>query len=169
MRKAKTKSSAALLRHVRRKHLLIIGAFVLVFVGFGSTFVYRSEAASCIAVTLRQGSSGWCVSVLQDSLQMMSNHYGGENVAWPGRADGLFGYNTYQSVRTFQSTTRIPVTGIVYAYQGGGTTWPELCSDLHYIHNIFVQGGSKYQYQRNEAYTDYQWLGCSTPYGNFTE
>ena len=162
--------SSRLLR-MGRGNLAVVAAFILVFAGFGAWFVYRSEAASCINLTLQRGSSGWCVSVLQDSMQVLSHHYGGEVVAWPGTVDGIYGYNTYQSVRTFQSAIigQTNPSGAIIAIQSGGKTWPEVCFDLNYAHSIYVNGGSQYSYWRGRSYTDYQWLGCASVYGNFSK
>lgn len=55
--------------------------------------------------TVRRGSRGVYVCVLQDSLMALGYNTGG--------LDGVFGNNTYNSVRNFQSTRGLVVDGIV--------------------------------------------------------
>jgi len=66
---------------------------------------------------VRQGSRGVYVCVLQDSLINLGYNTGG--------LDGVFGTNTYNSVRNYQRTRGLTVDGIV-----GNSTWNSLMSEV---------------------------------------
>ena len=152
MPKAKTKTSS-LQSHIRRisnNKLILLAAFVLVFVGFGSWVVYRTEAANCTYsyLSAAAGSRGWCVTVLQDSLGIAHQLYG--NVPAPAK-DGIYGTQTATSVWYYQKYhTDVKASGAM-----NPATWSFMCSTLSYYHR-----NGKYLYFRNEAGTDYTWLGC---------
>ena len=66
---------------------------------------------------VRNGSRGVYVCILQDSLMTLGYNTGG--------LDGVFGTNTYNSVRNFQSTRGLVVDGVV-----GVNTWNRLMTEV---------------------------------------
>lgn len=71
--------------------------------------------AGCTKITLRQGSSGGCVKILQTAL----NNLVGAGLA----TDGQFGSNTNSAVRRYQAANGLSVDGIV-----GPQTWGAITS-----------------------------------------
>lgn len=80
---------------------------------------------------LRSGDSGSLVSMAQLALRR-SGFYG-------GRLDGIFGTQTLQAVRYFQSANRIPVDGII-----GQRTWMLL--------EKYIKGYFRYRLRRGDTY-----------------
>jgi|GEM_PF-2254961 len=98
-------------------NLALVAAFIVIFVGFGSFFVYRSEAAgtACAWTTLSIGMSGQCVA---DAEQMLHNiginpgmtylHFSdvpqlGYDTSAGWHADGIFGSGMQQQVKYYQT------------------------------------------------------------------
>ncbi|MBL8159960.1 peptidoglycan-binding protein [Candidatus Saccharibacteria bacterium] len=74
--------------------------------------VGQSEAsASCRSKTLKQGSTGSCVKVVQKYFGL--------------KQDGIFGKNTKAKVVAFQQGFKLSADGIV-----GPKTWSKMCSVL---------------------------------------
>jgi|ERR1700683_814260 len=145
------------LRAIGRFNLSIVAAFVLAFVGFGTWYVSRSEAAGTPCVELSYsyspGTYKVCVVWLQRALQQ-ENYYLGSSVPSPGAADGYFGTATRNSVWWYQYNQmgHQYASGVVTAK---GSTWIDLCSDLyHYQHN----------YGSSTSGTIYNTIGCSLIY-----
>ena len=74
------------------------------------------DATTCAAKTLRQGSKGTCIAVLQDYLALR-----GRPVAETDRSSSTFGQSTFDKVKEFQYSRSISVDGIV-----GSQTWGQL-------------------------------------------
>ena len=93
-----------------RAHLNVLAAFVLVFVGFGSWFVYHSEASAwyCAQHIYYQNEPGtyhgYCVYQLQTFLNAFHSSYlgGVSGVPSLGRPDGIYGPKTAAAVAKFQ-------------------------------------------------------------------
>lgn len=113
--------------------MLIVGAFILVFVGLGTFYIGKSEALighDCMARTYSYAPYNyyWCVAQLQTALQIEHSHHGSA-VPSPGTADGRFGGNTLTSLKYFESN-------VVHEYPDGtvtawGAVWRRLCSDTN--------------------------------------
>jgi peptidoglycan hydrolase-like protein with peptidoglycan-binding domain len=141
------------LQKLGRANLIIIGVFVLTFVGLGTFYVARSEAAGhdCVVRTYRYAPSNyyWCVQQAQRSLSDLSMWI---PVRSPGYADGYFGGNTLSAVKSFQSyyntqsSIKLTVDGVL-----GRNTWTSICLKLS--QNKY----NNYNLVNNQMYND----GCS--------
>jgi hypothetical protein len=126
MPKSKAKRGSMLTSKIAgmsRRSMLIVGAFVLVFAGFGSWYVQRSLAYGvygqpCVAFHLYKWSNlTSCVKPLQYVLQQ--RHYG---TCPTGYCDGVYGPITASAVSRFGSIYGISNNGEV-----GKWTWIRLC------------------------------------------
>jgi hypothetical protein len=136
------KSKPSLLQKVSsmsRRNLMVLGAFILLFVGTGTFFVTRTEAYAivghdCVFRTYSYNpyQYKWCVAQLQSALTNEHNRKP-SLVRSPNGTDGYFGVNTRNSVEDFQrnivhETPDGVVSGQFYT---AGATWQKLCSELY--------------------------------------
>jgi hypothetical protein len=136
-----------------RRSLFIVSAFVLVFVSLGSLYISNSEASGhdCVTRTYRYAPNNyyWCVWALQGSLQMI-NHFEPQ-IAYVGNADGYYGWNTYNAVRSFQAHAPLTVDGVA-----GPKTWQQICFWLQDEETRSV-GTWRYSVVHTDMYDD----GCN--------
>ncbi len=117
------------------KKIMIIALIVavLVFGGIGTYFLTSSSAGACKASPEeRKGSSGKCVRIIQEMLNL--NNGAGLGV------DGSFGPKTDTAVRAFQTKFSIQSDGRV-----GPITWGRLC----YVATAQSPGAGKQTVERN--------------------
>lgn len=128
--------------------MLIIGAFILLFVGMGTFYVAKSQAAviighDCVFRTYSYAPYKyyWCVAQLQSALTNEHNLHP-SLVRSPNGTDGYFGVNTLNSVKDFQrNMVHIYPDGVVSGtFYTAGPTWRKLCSDL-YGYYVYSQLG----------------------------
>jgi hypothetical protein len=123
MAKSKSQKGSMLttkLAGMSRRSLLVVGAFVLVFAGFGTWYVQRSLASGtpCVAYHLYRGSNlTWCVKPLQYVLQ----HHG-YGTCPSGYCDGIDGPVTQSAIIRFGDIYQLNNNGEV-----GKWTWQYLC------------------------------------------
>ena len=152
-KKPRYASLANRVSRMSRRSLLIVAAFVLVFVGLGSLYISNSEAAGhdCVQRTYRYAPRNyyWCVWALQGSLQAI-NHYN-SGIAYVGSADGYYGSNTYNAVKSFQNHASLYPDGVT-----GPQTWRWVCVWLQ-SDETKAAGTWMYRVIRNDMYND----GCN--------
>ncbi|WP_067622808.1 spore cortex-lytic enzyme [Alicyclobacillus acidiphilus] len=78
---------------------------VLALVGCATPFAKPATVQAFTARNLIYGSQGYDVNELQGRLHLLGYYW--------GKNDGIFGWKTYWSVRTFQYNFGLPVTGDV--------------------------------------------------------
>jgi len=147
------------------RNIIMVAVFVLVFAGIGGYYWHKSFAAGgCIYLTLQNGSSGSCVSTLQNTLGVTHNYDRG--VGFAPRIDGLYGKETHSAVWQYQKywLHQSNPGGIVISITRRGQTWGPLCSDLKGAYAHYKYAGLTSW--RNRAASDYSGLGCSNIYGN---
>src|SRR5690349_10952534 len=88
-----------------------------------------ASAATCDQTMLRRGNTGYCVQVLQGMLNRMYHTSYPYMYTDQLAVDGIFGYHTDQTVRTFQAIEYIGSDGIV-----GPITWNHVC----FPHNVKI-------------------------------
>jgi peptidoglycan hydrolase-like protein with peptidoglycan-binding domain len=112
------------------KVALIVATLLVVVAGV--YLVYKSFAATCVVgnsaycPTVRQGSSGSAVRVLQTELNTSEVGCALGHL----KVDGAFGPATLKAVKKFQSDWRLSVDGIV-----GPKTWYQLNAVYNRYHN----------------------------------
>lgn len=135
------KSNSKLSKFFNNRRNVMIVVFVVAFAGIGGYFVYTSSAArtkvasnaTCSNVTLRTGSRGDCVRVLQKFLNRYNSVY---SYGWPAlTVDGVYGSKTAENVKLYQALrirgTSISVDGVV-----GTQTWNRInqhCTEVEAI------------------------------------
>lgn len=109
-RKANNNNLPSRLQRLSRSNMAVLIAFVLTFAGFGSWFVYHSEAstwycAQHIYYPYEPGTyHGYCVYQIQNFIDAFHGSYLGSVSGVPYiRPDGVYGSGTANAVAKFQS------------------------------------------------------------------